>query len=326
MISLRGISGCICITAIIALFIIGHYASGYDNLFFAAPKSDSSVRVENAAELNLTYEVVSDSMGVNIFSVNHAYARLMRYPMINGSFLTQTAQTERRNNVVLNSHLAFEVFGSFDIVGNIYTINNEPHMIVGVIDDHQDERNAYISAVETAAHFLVVFETEEQAIADLKVLGVGVNQFHLVNISEIAEVVKSKPWLALMTAAVFILIATTRRTVMRIFRLAKKIQTVTRKKYWSEMIRSDKARTFGMLVILAVIQMIAAFWTLLKAAQISLHWLEYVGALNGVTSPAFADKVLLLKDLCLYSNIAFCVFIGGMILGGISIKEYKQGL
>jgi len=332
VISLRGIKRgniapiLIIVLSIASLFILGSYAKGCDTLFFACPKIDAAARIEKAAELNLTYEALAESSGIKVYGTNHAYARILGYSMTSGSFFTQTAQDEKRKNAVLNETLAFEAFGSFDITGNIYKINNEPYVVVGVVDDRQDEKNAYIPEAETASAFLSIIETEEKAIADLKSLGINENRFYLVNISEIAGVVRAKPWLAIMTVIVLTLIVLIRVTITQIVRLAKKLKLVVREKYWRELLKTNEIRRFMALAVTTAVEIVIALWMFLKATQIYLQWAKYAGEINEITSLAFGGRVQMLKDLCLYSNIVFCVFLGGMILGVSRIKKHKQSL
>jgi len=321
VISLRKISFAICISSLFTLLVFAVWVKGYDNLFFAGAKLEARANTDKASELYLAYETAQMTMDGKLLYVNHQYRQIMGYEIVSGGFFTSYAQEEKRKNAVLNRKAAFDSFGSFDIAGNIYKIAGEPYVVVGVIDDKQEEKNVYIPAGDTAGYFLVVMETEEKAIADLKSLNVSNNMYNFANLNESARVVKNKPRLALIIAAVLFIVLLILKAVARLKGLIYKIRQKSNDEYWNEVLSSEETRKFLAYSAAVIAGIVAVLWMLLQAAEIILLWTKYASNLDEIVSLAFGGKVLVLQKVCMYSNIAFCLFIGGMIIGGIAFRQ-----
>ena len=323
---MRGISLSLCIFALAGLFILGRLATGYDNLYFAGSKHETTVPVEKGLDLNITWETATLDIDIGIISVNQNYGRIMGYEMKSGSFFTRSTLEEKRSNTVLNEKLAFDTFGSFDIVGNTYKIRGEPYIVVGVADDRRDESVAYIPAQTTAGSFLAIIDTEEKTVADLKSLGISENRFHLVNLGEISQSLRNKPWLALMGAGIILVTLLLYKTTTRIRALFTTLRQMNRDKYLGELIKTGAARKFFAFTLAGIAETAALLLIILKSAEIILHWAEHAGSLTGVGTPAFGGMIMDLQNLCLYSNILLGIFVGGALIGIISIKRYHQNL
>jgi len=310
------------------MFYTGLSTTGYQDLFLAAPMVDATVAIEKAEQMNLylTYETASTHRDTTLLSVSHAYGRVLGYSMLSGSFFTANAQEERQKCVVLNESLARDAFGGFDIVGLTYKINGEPYLVTGVVDDKQERKNAYIPAQNTAASFLAVMETEEQTIADLRSLGVNANRFHLVNLSEVAQTVSNKPWLALIGLGILILLVLFYATIKTLIALYQVLERKYREEYLGELLQSQECRKFAGLTLAVIVESLAFLWLILKAAVLLLHWAKYAGNLQGVTSQAFGGIAQDLQSLCLISSIALGIYCGGALLGLIGIKRDQQSL
>ena len=319
---------CVLVLAIVALFYVSRLAYSYENLFFAGPIVDATVAIDNkdrSSLLYFTYETAAMNLEYTLISTNYAYGRVLGYNMRSGSFFTQNAQEELRKNVVLNEKLAFDTFGGFDIEGVTFNINNEPYTVTGVIDDGQEEKNAYIPGA-TATSFMAVIDTEEKVIADLQNIGVRENRFHMVNLSEVAKSVQNKPWLALMCLGIIVLGLLLYRTIRSIYNLTLTLRRMNQDEYLNTLMKSKEARKWAGLLLAAAAETAALLWLFLHSAEMALQWAKFAGSLHDVTSLAFGGKVRDLQNLCLFSNIFLGIFCGGVLLGFIGVKRDKQSV
>ena len=316
----------LCLLALIGLLFLGRTAAGYERLYFAGPKLDASASTEKIEDLNLACETAALVLDVTVVRVNQAYARILGYEMRSGSFFTQTTLDEKRNHVVLNEKLAFETFGNFDVAGNIYKIRGEPYLVVGVVADGRAEKTAYLPVLDQADSFLAVMATEEKTVAEMKSLGINENRFYLANLSEVADSVRHKPWLALAGAGLLLLAALLYKTAFALKNQVGGLRRLSREQYPGELLRSRAARRLTALALAGAAGGAAWLWLFLKAAALLLHWVKYADSLQGVTTPAFGGLITDLQNLGLYSNILLVIFIGGALLGFVGIKSNQQNL
>ena len=330
---MRKFSFCLCIAAVIALFIIGHFVNRYDNLFFALSKFEpnASISKVDEADFSLTYEAASSgilrtvtNIDTKILGVNYRYGDIMDLEMRSGSFFTQSAQDEKRKVVVLNEKLAFDSLGSFDISGNEVKINGEVYIVTGVIADNMDERILYLHADGMAGSLMTIIDTPEKSIENLKSIGVSDSKYYLANLSEIANVVRQKGILAILIFAVLSLILLIVKSIGKTLALAKQLREINREKYLKDIIKSREMGKFALFSLLSFLETVLALIAFLKSGEIILKWNKYAWELGDITTMAFGGRVQTLQRLCAYSNIAFAVFIGGIILGFINIKGDKQ--
>lgn len=337
-INLAVIALTICGAALLALFVLGRGAQGNENLLFACPKVNEAVSLEKAdeTEAKLTYEIVDTvrvKSAVNLearqVGTNHFYQEIMGYAMTTGSFFTLNAQQEKRKVAVLNEALAFEAFGSFDIVGMQISLKDESYVILGVIEDNQEESAVYVPAILTktsVANFIEVMATEEAALADLRSLGVSEDRFYLANLGEFAKVIKAKFALAWWLIALVVSSFLSIQGVKVIRKSVPKVKRLSKDEYLREVIKSREVRRI-MLVAMAVLTAIGiGIYALLQAAQILLHWSQYANGLAGIATLAFGGKISVLQKLALYSNSALAFFMGGVGIGIIGAFRPKQNL
>ena len=338
VISLQRISITICLISTIVLFLIGDFTGGYDNLLFVSSKVDSNASVSKAddAEFLITYETISTGMiravsniETKILGVNYRHANILGCKMKGGSFFTKAAQDEKRKVVVLNETVAFKTFGNFDISGNEIELNGEFYMVIGVIEDGLEEPVVYLPASLVggiAGDFIAVVDVEEKTLADLKTIGISENKFHFVNLDKIAGVVRNKALLAVLLFGSLVLVWLMNKGLRHSSLLFKQLQEIGKEKYFSEVIGSPAAKQFLLFGILIILGISATLVLFLKSVEIILQWRAYADALSEIATTAFGGRIQLLQKLYSYSNIAFAVFSGGIVIGFINVKRDKQGV
>lgn len=135
------------------------------NLVYDNPKlldsMSPSVTVAGATAKNDTNNIeLSSCVGVNEF-----YTEIKGLELSNGRNICYIDCEERLKNCVVGTYVAKELFGSFDVVGEVVKVNGTSFNIVGVLEETAD------SAQASADDIIIIPYTSAQRLSDSFTMG-----------------------------------------------------------------------------------------------------------------------------------------------------------
>lgn len=174
----------------------------------------------------LTYEVpraatvegLRTGYAATVVGTNADYAGLMRYPILDGGFLTEAACEGRQRHAVLGEMAASRLFGTTGAVGNTLEMDGETWEVVGVVrDGEKEELRVYVPATiagESPEAYLALMDEgnpEAQVRTELKKLGVQEDGYRIVNLSEVGAGFRERLAVSLMAGLAGLLLVLLKR-------------------------------------------------------------------------------------------------------------------
>ncbi|MBR0599655.1 ABC transporter permease [Sinanaerobacter chloroacetimidivorans] len=253
--------------------------------------TSSEINSEELEEINgesflLTYEILTDgrisalhaNYDATVKETNYTYHYIMNHNILNGSFFTKENQDKKQKSAVLNETAANQFFGNIDVCGTEILIGKEKFTVVGVMDDHDEDRsNIYIPAVcsgRNPSSFIVQAKgglSEEHIKNECKSLGVSESRYRFINLGKLADFIGDMSAGALKLALAAASIAVLHHMYLFLKKKIKVFQEQLKHHYLSELLRNNrKDAVKAALLLLAVLLL---FGLLLK---LSIGFIGYV--------------------------------------------------
>ncbi|WP_242966428.1 ABC transporter permease [Clostridium sp. BSD9I1] len=244
---------------------------GFENLLLAVPKSNTiaGVNVDKLEQLNeenflLTYEInkeekikaLNSNHSVFLKGTNYTYPYITGYSVVKGSFFTQLAQKQKNKSVVLNELAAFELFGSYDIVGNNVFWDSEPYTIVGVISDEDKEnKNIYVPITllsDKPTTFLTFIDSdngvsEEYIKNEFKEANVTDTSHDFINFKEITRVIQEQAIVTILSAICVIIVSTFKSNIKKFMDSYKAFKDLLMQCYFKDILQSKPDNLYSLL-------------------------------------------------------------------------------
>lgn len=283
MISLRtkaiAILSVLSLTLMAALFVLALTAGPeqYRNLLLVTPSIYSATgfspkKIEQFCKdkFLITYEIpqaktaeaVHSNHQITTIGTNSCYWNLMSYSLLNGSFFTKTAWDDKQNHAVLNETAAYDIFGSINISGRTLKINGETWLVVGVIQDEDNESSkVYIPSSVTGGQtnsLLALIDVDagiNEAYAKNTLKGLGVNEtsYYIMNLSDAALIYLERFSAAWKTALCILILIFMRYKMIILKNKYLCYKDRLRQKYLKELFmenRMDFLKTTGSIILL----------------------------------------------------------------------------
>lgn len=274
-------------------------------------------------EFQLTYEIRQTATvetehkrdTVAMVGTNYAYPYVMNYVMSSGGFFTESAQNAHSKFAVLNEFTAYQLFGSIDICGVGFKLNNERFTVAGVIQDQdEDTANVYVPAYFTdggAETLMAKMDgqnfTQAYVVNALKEIGIHENNYTFINLERNAHVFLERFYVAalvLLLGAVTLPIVKLGRWCLRLYR---RFLGLLRDYYFWEAARLMAKELFMALgaLLLELGFLIGALLASLAVLRYALGWQSIVA----VTAGQFADFEAKLRWLLQYQTADVLLFV-----------------
>ena len=317
-----------------------------DNLMMISAISEFSrgVSVKQLDELIedeflLTYEIICEesvkalntSHLIEIKETNHAYASVLAYPVLDGSFFTEAAQKEKNRHAVLNEQAAHKLFGSVKATGNRISIKNETWIIVGVIRDAGDElaiiyipRTDDNARVNTIMALMSVSHTEAYLKSALKAVGIRDTAYEFISLAALAGAFNERfsvAALSLLFAVLFLFAVHMYKRFYNSFNLLKAQKETL---YISQIFAYNKTMLAIMLTraVCAIAAVAMMLVISLKMLEIFLAWRDFT-VMSEIAAKCFSQKGLWLYQNEIASVVLFWTSLAFSVCGKILLRAPK---
>lgn len=299
------------------LAVLPNIAGSKSVLIVKAEETNEKIMLTYETEYNKPVSALTVNVSVSLIATNYTYPFVLEYPVISGGFFSKEAQDNGNRAAVLNKKAAFDIFGTEAANGNEIYIDMKPYIVVGVIDDGDNENlKVFIpsSAIgEKIAECVIVSldgTSEEQVKNELKTSGIDETRFTFLNLALISSVISGKTRLSLIIAGMgFLIIAL--KILLHFFKNnITGLKELRQREYLSGLLKDKSGITLKLIVsaVLTVILLSAWFILLLNAAEMLLAVKDLTGVFNGVVISGFKDEINNTQKLYLLSNIFFTAF------------------
>ena len=262
----------------------------------------------------LTYEIRQTAAAqtehrrgtVAMIGTNYAYPYVMNYVMSSGGFFTEAAQDAYSRFAVLNESAAYQLFGSIDICGAEFRLNNERFTVAGVIQDQdEDTANVYVPAYFTGGSADTLMAkmddrnfTQAYVVNALKEIGIHENNYAFINLERNAHAFLERFYVAALVFLIGVLVLAIVKLGRWCLRLYKRFQVLLRDYYFWE-----AARLMAKELFMALGALLLQVGFLIGAMLASLAVLRYVlgwQSIAPLTAGQFADFEAKLQWLLQY--------------------------
>jgi hypothetical protein len=282
-------------------------------------------------EFLLTYEIPSSDRvslptgeyPVTLIGTNSCYSCVLGLSMIEGSFFSAKDWDSKQRQAVLNEKAAFDIFGSSRVVGNRFKIRNDIWLVVGVINDGDDDhRRVYVpsSISGGSADALMALASggiDEAYVKNrLKALGIQEAACNFFDFGAIVDLLWERP--AVITLLFFALLFL---SLLRLFAFKYKaafavLKEELERRYMSQ-IFSEERKLILKLVLFALglaVFPVQALFLFLRLASICLPW-QYIPSFALISRELFYPHLERLCDYEFTSRVLF--FVSLAVLGGV---------
>lgn len=286
----------------------------------------------------LTYEIRKTATAqtghkrdtVAMIGTNYAYPYVMNYVMCSGGFFTESAQNAHSKFAVLNESAAYQLFGSIDICGTGFRLDNERFTVAGVIRDlDEDTENVYVPAYFTGGDAQTLMakmddqnSTQAYVVNALKGIGIHENSYTFINMESNARAFLERFYVAafvLLLGALILPIVKLGRWCLRLY---KRFRSLLRDYYFWETSRLMAKELFIGLgaLLLQVGFLIGALLASLAVLRYALGWQSIVP----LTAGQFADFEAKLQWLLQYQTVDVvlftCCILGILLCSMLNIR------
>jgi len=297
-----------------------------------SPKIDiSNIEAFIEKEFLLTYEIPdSDRVSlpngeypVTLIGTNSCYSRVLGLPMIEGAFFSARDWDGKQRQAVLNVKAAFDIFGSSRVVGNRFKIRKEVWLVVGVINDGDDDHcRLYVPSSVRGGSVEALLALTSGGIDEtyvknrLKTLGIQEAAYNFFNFGTITDLLWERAAIIILLFFALIFLSLLRPLVHKFKSAFAVLKEELERRYMGQILNENRKIILKPLLFalgLAILPVLALF-LFLRIAFICLPWQE-------IPSLAFISRGLFyphLKRLCDYefaSRVLFFISLGA--LGGV---------
>ena len=319
----------ICLFAFFSgLVILSILAQKDRNLFFIFPVELSAAKIDiedieefSASEFLLTYENFSPTrlslfygdFPVTLVETNSAYPQIMGLLMLDGSFFTGQAWTGRQRHAVLNEEAAISIYGSYNIAGSFFRMQNETWIITGIIDDGRERSQIYIpSSIRggTVGELALIAQDDAVIKNGTRSLGLREQDFFFLNLETQFRLLRERAVLVPILFLTLLFLSLLWPQIKK-FRKAWQTLKVSLSRHYirdilSGSLKSEKKALFLFAfdaLILAALPALALL-LFLRIASIVLPWQD-IPSLSGINPELFYPHLLRISNISLISMVLF---------------------
>lgn len=326
------------VTALFFIAFLAENKSIKNLLLITSPHNGfAGVNIDSIEEFTqtdflITYEIKSpdrisllyDDYLVTVIATNSCYKQIKKHNMIEGSFFTGQAWTEKQKHAVLNETAALEIFGSVNIIGRLFKMKNETWLVSGVINDKDENSRIYIPSSITGGsvnNFLVLLSVftgyDETYIKDsLKSLGIYGTSYDFINLDNQRNYLYERVYIILLFLSSLIFIFLMFIFINKFVKAFSVLKTELSSYYIDQVFRQIKKIIlrpvwFGFLLLLSPV---IALWLFLKAVSIVLPWQDIISLKD--KREVFYPYIEILYN---FETASFFVFIFSLIFLTFSV-------
>lgn len=319
-------------------FAVDHQELKSNLLVIPKSKNVPGVGIDKIEEINeenflLTYEMNYDE---NVKSINSEHSVVLKgtnftfpyitgYNLVEGSFFTQLAQEQKNRTVVLNELAAFELFGSFNIVGNTILFSDESYTIAGVINDEDKEnKNVYIPITTlnnkpTTLLTSIDIEngiTEEYVKNELKEVGITDVSHDFLNTNDIRSIIQEQAIVAILSVICIILILALKYSIKKFVNSYKTLKDLLVEYYFKDIIQNKLDGLYHLLIraFCVVISILIIGILIFNIFKICISWDIDTSVLMKLNYDSFVDLIQFIQFAFVSSSVAFVTFIMTLII------------
>lgn len=242
---------------------------------------------------------------VTVVGTNENYPAVMGQRMLSGGFFTGAARKAQSRHAVLNAAAAFTLFGSNDIAGNKFKLDDETWTVAGVMDDGIDDARVYAPATVLGLDvqsLLALMDgqrvTREYAANALKNLGIYEDQYDMIDLGSEAAGYWERFLIAAMAAFCAALLLLLRSLPRRAADNYRALKDALRHMYPRELFLREFSGMMKFLLILAALVLGAAAVLLLLTRILgsALTLAELSLGAQRLSVNDFAEKVSWLQE------------------------------
>jgi len=294
-------------------------------------------------EFLLTYEIRRQTAAeahsyrqpVTLVGTNSCYGQVLGYRMLSGSFFTKASWQAQNREVVLNKAAAFQLFGSFEVTGQLLRMERQNWLVVGVMED-QEADAAFVYAPSSATGGsvgdLLILLDETGVNADyaknaLKQLGIYENNATFIDLAAASAVFKGRFGVALRVSAGLLILLLMRLGVKLLYRRLPVYRALLRDVYLRELL-ATKGKDI-LQTALAGLGCLAGLAVLLALGlQILAECLKWQGVIPGGHAwimGSFGAKLAWLHDYQLWGLVILIILPVILLLIWIQALRFSEG-
>jgi hypothetical protein len=328
----------ICLPILLAALCIPASLARKDrNLLLAIPDQLSSSKIDvfeiedfNTNEFLLTYEIhyperINLSYAefpVTLTGTNSVYPQILKYSMLEGSFFSSQAWAGKLRHAVLNEKAAFEIFGSRNITGNHFKIQNDTWLVTGVIRDGNDNHSRiYIPSSlrnEKAGALAMISGIPDETYMknSLKTLGVREGDFDYINFNTLIRRLWERIVVLIFCLTGFFILSMLKPLIILFNKTRKIIKIQMTQFYLLEIFQKNKKLILkGLFFTLGLVILPCFVLTLfINITAICLPWQDIVsiGKVNFSFFNSHLERIFIFElvsnSLFILSIVIICVF------------------
>lgn len=324
------------IAALIALFILSwHILDGNNNdLYLVTPKTamEPGTDIKTVEKINdekfmLTYlkkqqkkvAVRYANHDVSLAWTNYTFPFVCKYPMLNGGFFTKDDQEQKNNYAVLNERAAFDLFGSMDGSGFVFTLEDKEYIVKGVIKDNEENPTVYMPMMlsgENPNAFIAALDEKngisvEYVQNELKQAGITDANYYFINLGLASGKIAGKAEVAIMIIFFYIhilLLILCIRSLKKQYRL---LLSASKQYYFREMLKFSPKAASGIAGVAAAVFVLCVIFVsmLIRFLNLYLYWSG--GGKLPKDASVYFSSFMTFQQLSVYVNSIFivCIFL-----------------
>ena len=265
-----------------------------------------------------TARAAQSSHAVAMIGTNSHYRDILGYPVLDGGFFTEAAQTAGYRHAVLNETAAFALFGGVAVSGGNFKLDGETWTVAGVIDDLDgSSANIYVPSgfiggrPDSLMTLLDGNVTETYAKNALKTLGIRETNYDFINFASSAAAFWERFAVGWKAALCFALILLGRIAIAKTIKNIPLFREKLKVMYMREMIAKDGV---GLLKMIAGVALPIA-----AAAAVLALGLQILGAFLNFGELAVPSAKAPVQDFSRMADSLRAYHTAGMVLFALCI-------
>ena len=288
--------------------------------------------VTYAIETQSTAEAHNFRLPVTLVGTNSYFAQILSYRLLSGGFFSAAAWKAENREAVLNAAAAFQLYGSYDVVGQSLRMDNTVWLVAGVLDDGDaDKPRVYAPASVTGgnADSLMVLLDDHLVNVDyakngLKELGVYEGNATVVHLAAAAAAFGQRLTVGLRGMLILLILLLLRRCGSFALRRLPHYREQMKQRYLREVLAANRKDLLKTALALAalLVGVVALGALALQILAICLGWPGQLPAGHDWAMGGFAGKLAWLHDwrpIGVATFAALVVVLG--IIGALALCE-----
>ena len=289
-------------------------------------------------DVAVTYEIKSAAMARTVGSrqypvtrveTNSCYDQLLGLQILEGSFFMEEAVRAGNRYAVLNNTAAYQLFGSYNIVGTTLELDGDMFLVIGVVKDQiKKEAAVYVPSgiISAPVHALLV-KTEaapETVRSSLMPLGMDESISRVIDLQAVSDFFRQQLLVGICLCAFLLLTAFTYRRVWVIGRHVRVLGNRGQTMYCSELIRASRKdlQKVARQIIMLLAGVAVMLLLLREVLEMVLGWNELIKQYKLLSDVFFEGKVQwLVRYFYCGPLLLFCFLVLLSIAAGLHWAE-----